>query len=49
MSLPSFRESGRKTALRLILHTLRQSDESVDQFVDAISLEKGGEVLQGVS
>ena len=28
---------GRKTALRLILHTLRQSDESVDQFVDAIS------------
>lgn len=28
---------GRKTALRLVLHTLRQSDESVDQFVNAIS------------
>ena len=28
---------GRKTALRLVLHTLRQSDESVEQFVCAVS------------
>lgn len=28
---------GRKTALRLVLHTLRQSDESVGQFVCAVS------------
>ena len=28
---------GRKTALRLVLHTLRQSDESVEQFVGAVS------------
>lgn len=28
---------GRKTALRLVLHTLRQSDETVAQFVDAVS------------
>lgn len=28
---------GRKTALRLVLHTLRQSDESVGQFVGAVS------------
>lgn len=33
---------GRKTALRLVLHTLRQSDESVDQFVKAISDMKHG-------
>lgn len=33
---------GRKTALRLVLHTLRQSDESVDQFVKAISDMKRG-------
>ena len=31
---------GRKTALRLVLHTLRQSDEAVAQFVDAISRMK---------
>ena len=44
---------GRKTALRLILHTLRQSDESVDQFVDAISRLKMevmyGKVCQNIS
>lgn len=28
---------GRKTALRLVLHTLRQSDEAVEQFVGAVS------------
>lgn len=28
---------GRKTALRLVLHTLRQSDEAVGQFVNAVS------------
>ena len=28
---------GRKTALRLVLHTLSQSDESVEQFVGAVS------------
>lgn len=28
---------GRKTALRLVLHTLCQSDESVEQFVGAVS------------
>ena len=28
---------GRKTALRLVLHTLRQSDELVEQFVCAVS------------
>lgn len=28
---------GRKTALRLVLHTLRQSDESEEQFVGAVS------------
>lgn len=28
---------GRKTALRLVLHTLRQSDELVEQFVGAVS------------
>lgn len=28
---------GRKTALRLVLHELRQSDEAVDQFVTAVS------------
>lgn len=28
---------GRKTALRFVLHTLRQSDESVEQFVCAVS------------
>ncbi len=28
---------GRKTALRLVLHTLRRSDESVEQFVGAVS------------
>ena len=28
---------GRKTALRLVLHTLHQSDESVEQFVGAVS------------
>ena len=28
---------GRKTALRLVLHPLRQSDESVEQFVGAVS------------
>ena len=28
---------GRKTALRLVLHTLRQSDESVELFVGAVS------------
>lgn len=28
---------GRKTALRLVLHTLRQGDESVEQFVGAVS------------
>lgn len=28
---------GRKTALRLVLHTLHQSDESVEQFVCAVS------------
>lgn len=28
---------GRKTALRLVLHILRQSDESVEQFVGAVS------------
>lgn len=28
---------GRKTALRLVLHTLRQSDESVERFVCAVS------------
>lgn len=28
---------GRKTALRLVLHILRQSDESVEQFVCAVS------------
>lgn len=28
---------GRKTALRLVLHTLRQSDEAVEQFVCAVS------------
>lgn len=28
---------GRKTALRLVLHTLRQSDESVEKFVGAVS------------
>ena len=28
---------GRKTALRRVLHTLRQSDESVEQFVGAVS------------
>ena len=28
---------GRKTALRLVLHTLLQSDESVEQFVGAVS------------
>lgn len=28
---------GRKTALRLVLHELRQTDESVDQFVAALS------------
>lgn len=31
---------GRKTALRLVLHTLRQTDEDVDQFVTAISRMK---------
>lgn len=31
---------GRKTALRLVLHTLRQSDETVAQFVNAVSLLK---------
>lgn len=31
---------GRKTALRLVLHTLRQSDETVSQFVNAVSLLK---------
>ena len=31
---------GRKTALRLVLHTLRQSDEEVDQFVEAVSRMK---------
>ncbi len=31
---------GRKTALRLVLHTLRQSNESVSQFVNAISQMK---------
>lgn len=31
---------GRKTALRLVLHTLRQSDESVEQFVGAVSKVK---------
>lgn len=31
---------GRKTALRLVLHTLRQSDESVEQFVSAVSKVK---------
>lgn len=31
---------GRKTALRLVLHTLRQTDEDVDQFVSAISRMK---------
>ena len=31
---------GRKTALRLVLHTLRQSDEEVEQFVQAISRMK---------
>lgn len=28
---------GRKSALRLVLHVLRQTDESVDQFVNAVS------------
>lgn len=28
---------GRKSALRLVLHTLRQTDESVEQFVHAVS------------
>lgn len=28
---------GRKSALRLVLHTLRQTDESVEQFVTAVS------------
>ncbi len=31
---------GRKTALRLVLHTLRQSDESVSQFVNSIAQMK---------
>lgn len=31
---------GRKTALRLVLHTLRQSDADVDQFVNAIARMK---------
>lgn len=31
---------GRKTALRLVLHLLRQSDETVEQFSSAISLMK---------
>ena len=31
---------GRKTALRLVLHTLRRSDEDVEQFVGAISRMK---------
>lgn len=31
---------GRKTALRLVLYELRQSDESVEQFVNAISKVK---------
>lgn len=31
---------GRKTALRLVLHTLRQSDEEVDRFVEAVSRMK---------
>lgn len=31
---------GRKTALRLVLHLLRQSDEAVEQFANAISLMK---------
>ena len=31
---------GRKTALRLVLHLLRQEPESVDQFVNALSLLK---------
>ena len=28
---------GRKTALRLVLHTLRQSNEEVDDFTNAVS------------
>ncbi len=31
---------GRKTALRLVLHTLRQSDEDVTAFVDAVATLK---------
>lgn len=31
---------GRKTALRLVLHLLRQSDEAVEQFSSAVSLMK---------
>lgn len=31
---------GRKTALRLVLHLLRQSNEAVEQFANAISLMK---------
>ena len=31
---------GRKTALRLVLYELRQTDESVEQFVNAISKVK---------
>ena len=31
---------GRKTALRLVLHLLRQSNETVEQFANAISLMK---------
>lgn len=40
---------GRKTALRLVLHTLRQSDEAVEQFVCAVSQLKRGEVLSCMS